>query len=121
MTASPSPNNMIMLAAIGIGAYWFMTRKAAAQPVYVRPGAGAAQTNGGAVTGQLISQGGNLLGQLLKNLGSGGGVGSALGANSTYQLPTGGYAQYVPDYAPSNPVLDLFGGGATFDYANAFS
>lgn len=67
MTASPSPgnDNIILLVALGVAAYWFMTQKARATPVYIQPGAGAAQTNGGAVTGQLISTGGNLLGQLI--------------------------------------------------------
>lgn len=31
--ASPNPNNMMMLAVIGIGAYWLMTRRAVARPV----------------------------------------------------------------------------------------
>lgn len=106
MTVSPSPGNqnLILLAVIGIGAYWFMTQKAAAAaaPVYVRPGAGAAQTNGGAITGQLIGQGANLLGQLFKGL-SGSGSSSASGLFSQY-----GYGSGYTDYAPVNiPVSEL--------------
>lgn len=83
---------MLMLVAIGIGAYWFMTRRATAGPVYSVPrGAGAAQTNGGAVTGQLISQGSNLIGQLFKQF-------SGSSGSSGYSVP----AILPPDYAPIN-------------------
>jgi hypothetical protein len=32
-SASPNPTNLLMLAALGIGAYWFMSRRAAAAQV----------------------------------------------------------------------------------------
>lgn len=32
--SSPNPSNLILLAVIGIGAYWFMSRRAVAQPYY---------------------------------------------------------------------------------------
>jgi hypothetical protein len=43
-TASPNPNNIILLAVLGIGAYYLMTRRAMAQPVAVRPGQQPAQS-----------------------------------------------------------------------------
>jgi hypothetical protein len=35
--ASPNPQNMVLLGALGIAAYWFATRQASAAPV-ARPG-----------------------------------------------------------------------------------
>ena len=44
-TTSPNPNNLIMLAVLGIGAYYLFTRRAVAQPVAMRPGQQPAQNN----------------------------------------------------------------------------
>lgn len=55
--AAPNPNNLMMLAVIGIGAYWLMTRRAQAQPM-PRPGTSAGNTAG------MINTGLNALGRL---------------------------------------------------------
>lgn len=34
---SPNPNNLLILAAVGIGAFWLLTRKANAMPYQVNP------------------------------------------------------------------------------------
>lgn len=65
--AAPNPNNMLLLAVIGIGAYWLMTRRAMAQPVAVRPGSSANNTAG------MINAGVNALGQLFGGGRSSGG------------------------------------------------
>ena len=56
--AAPNPNNLMLLAVIGIGAYWLMTRRAMAQPVAMRPGY---STNN---TASMINAGVNALGKL---------------------------------------------------------
>jgi hypothetical protein len=77
MTQPPANDNILILAAIGVAAFWFMSRRGSTMPRYIQPGAGAAQTNGGGISGQLVSTGGNLLGRLIgqwggKSSGSGG-------------------------------------------------
>jgi hypothetical protein len=63
--AAPNPNNLLMLAVIGIGAYWLMTRRVMAQPQYTtRPQSNANNT------AALINAGGNLLSKLIGSGGS---------------------------------------------------
>lgn len=87
--AAPNPNNnLILLAVIGIGAYWMLSRRAVAAPVAVRPGqsTGAAQAN-------LLNTGLNALGGLFSRL-SGSGSTNLLG---TYD----GRAQQPWDVTPA--------------------
>lgn len=74
--ASPGPNNLLILAVLGIGAYYLMTRRAYAQPVYqtgVRP------TTTTAERVSLIAAGANAVGGLLSRLGGSGGSVPLLG------------------------------------------
>lgn len=79
--ASPNPNNLILLAVIGIGAYWLMTRRAVAQPVYQgRPVAQQGNNTAGII---------NALGGLFRGIGgSGGGGGGGYVPSSFYQPNT---------------------------------
>ena len=99
-----------MLVALGLGAFWFLTRHPAQGATYAGPvrGAGAAQTSG-AVTGQLISQGGNLLGQLVKGWSS---------KSSGYAIPA--LFSNTPDYAPINIPTEFSSDGMTFDSPSLF-
>lgn len=62
MSASaPNPNNMILLAVLGIGAYWLFTKQAMARPAMQtapRPG------GGGSTTGQNLQGAANLIGAI---------------------------------------------------------
>lgn len=101
--ANPGPNNLILLAVIGIGAYWLFTRRAAAGPVYTT---GAQQQPSRASTDLaklgLAVQGTNLIGRLLTNLGTAGGYYSAR-PNITQQGLENVAAIYNSD---SNPDLN---------------
>lgn len=64
--AAPNPNNMMMLAVIGIGAYWLMSRNAHAQRVTgARQGASGGNTAGilGSIAGALSRLSGGSSGQ----------------------------------------------------------
>lgn len=76
--SAPNPNNMILLAVLGIGAYWLFSRQAMARPVTaIRPaGSNAAQTAG--TTANLINAGANVLGKLF------GGSGAAVPTGTGY-------------------------------------
>lgn len=64
--ASPNPMNLMLLAGLGIGAYWFMTRRAQAAPVAVAPaGGGQAPSQGLANANALV----NLVGSVSKLFG----------------------------------------------------
>ena len=63
-SASPNPTNLILLAVIGIGAYWFMSRRAvAAQPVIIQQKPSKSAQNA-AIAGQLLNTGINALGSI---------------------------------------------------------
>ncbi|PTT21653.1 hypothetical protein DBR12_06170 [Acidovorax sp. HMWF029] len=64
--SSPGPNNLLLLAVLGIGAYYLMTRRAVAQPMYQNP-----QANRTAQNASLMGAGLGALGNLFR--GSGGG------------------------------------------------
>jgi len=64
--ASPNPNNLILLAVLGIGAYWVFSRNAMAKPVQLRPVAQRQPTTGDKLTGAA-----NLLNSVQRFFGSG--------------------------------------------------
>lgn len=64
--SSPGPNNILLLAVLGIGAYYLMTRRAIAQPVYQ-----GAQPNRAAQNASLLGAGLGALGNLFRGSGSG--------------------------------------------------
>lgn len=64
--ASPGPNNLILLAVLGIGAYYLMTRRAyAQQPVY----ANGKPTTTTAERVSMIAAGANAIGNLFSRFG----------------------------------------------------
>ena len=66
--AAPNPNNnLILLAVIGIGAYWMLSRRAVAQPVY-----GAQRPGNGSANARLLNTGLKALGRLFSGFGGGG-------------------------------------------------
>lgn len=64
--SSPGPNNILLLAVLGIGAYYLMTRRAIAQPMYQQN----PQANRAAQNASLLGAGLGALGNLFR--GSGG-------------------------------------------------
>lgn len=66
--ANPGPNNLLLLAVIGIGAYWLMTQRARAQTAVVNTNR-TATANDLAKLG-LVVQGTNLIGRLLTKIGA---------------------------------------------------
>ena len=65
--SSPNPSNLLLLAVLGIGAYWMLSRRAVAQPVY-----GAQRPGNGSANAQLLNTGLNALGRLFSGSGGGG-------------------------------------------------
>lgn len=65
--ANPGPNNLLLLAVIGIGAYWLFSRRAMAQPIYTTGQPRTSASNDLAKLGIAV-QGTNLIGRLLTNL-----------------------------------------------------
>lgn len=57
-TTSPNPNNLMILAAVGIAAYWMVTRRSIAWPVYTTNPNSNGQQNG---NGQNLNGAANLL------------------------------------------------------------
>jgi hypothetical protein len=64
--SSPGPNNLLLLAVLGIGAYYLMTRRAVAQPVYQ-----GQQPNNAAQNASLVGAGLGILNNLLGRGSSG--------------------------------------------------
>jgi hypothetical protein len=91
--ANPNPNNLVLLAVLGIGAFWMLTRRVGAQPM--RP---VNQQPGGANGGSM-----NGLGNVLSGLGRlfGGSGGSASGGAG--RGPTSGTQQIWNDDVPGQP------------------
>lgn len=71
--AAPNPNsNLLLLAVIGIGAYYLMTRRATAAPLSGYAGAGSAQAMENAARYNLIGSGLNSLTRLIGGISGGG-------------------------------------------------
>jgi len=122
--SSPNPSNLLLLAVLGIGAYWMLSRRAVAQPVY-----GAQRPSNGATNAQLLNTGLNALGRLFSGFGGGGSAGAG-----TYD----GRAQMPWDVTPdgntgqraNNPSAYVSGGNdglavnpvneSPWDYTNEY-
>lgn len=81
--ASPNPNNLILLAVLGIGAYWIFSRNAMAQPVQIRPGTRPQQGN----TGSNLNGAANLLNAgagLVRGLFGGGSTAPKINTRTPY-------------------------------------
>lgn len=109
---SPNPNNLILLAVIGIGAYWLFSRRAmAAQPVVYANG-NQSQNTDLAKLGLLV-QGTNLIGKLFTNLKGAGSFYSG-SSNLTQQGLENIAAIHNSDSNPdlNGSVSDWLGGSA---------
>jgi len=109
--ASPNPNNLMLLAVIGIGAYWLFSRRAlAAQPVVYANGNQSKSTDLAKLG--LVVQGTNLIGRLLTNLKAPGGYYSG-SSNITQQGLENIAAINNSDSNPdlNGSVSDWLGGG----------
>lgn len=87
--SSPNPNNLILLAVLGIGAYWVFSRQAMAQPYAAARPAGSNTANNLSGAAQLLNAGGNLLKGLF-----GGSAAPRVNTNTAYysgQLTPGQY------------------------------
>lgn len=62
--SSPGPNNLLLLAVLGIGAYYLMTRRAVAQPMYATRPTTTTQERA-----SLIAAGANAIGSIFGRLG----------------------------------------------------
>lgn len=88
--SSPGPNNLLLLAVLGIGAYYLMTRRAMAQPMYQGQAGRTAQN------ANLIGAG---LGALNNLFGRLGGSSGSVPLNGTYD----GRAAQQWDVTPQGP------------------
>ena len=61
MSAAPNPSKFLLIAALGVGAYWFASRRASAAPVVTAAARRPAASSGGS----LLSAVGHLVGNLL--------------------------------------------------------
>lgn len=86
--SSPGPNNMLLLAVLGIGAYYLMTRRAVAQPMYQ-----GQQPSRAAQNASLIGAGLNAIGNLFKG-------GSSSGSTVPYLGTYDGRSQSQWDVTP---------------------
>jgi hypothetical protein len=77
--SSPGPQNLILLAALGVGAYWFMTRRAAAASPAAAAATASAPKPAGSNTAGKIDAAGRLIGGLVGLFG-----GSSSSNNGTY-------------------------------------
>lgn len=102
-SASPNPTNLILLAALGIGAYWMLTRRAQAAPVAVAPAAGQGGGSNALANANAI---GNLVGTV---------AGLFRGSGSTPLLGTvDGRSATQWDVTPAGP------GGPTYNNPSAY-
>lgn len=132
-TANPNPNNLMLLAVLGIGAYWLFSRQAmAARPPAARPGMPnqtAQNVNAGA---NLLNAGARLLGGLFGTGATASTTGPALipnddtsgqpgygwqyFTNGTAISPTGTYYhQGEPVWSPDGAVFNPPGNVSAWD------
>lgn len=107
--SAPNPNNLILLAVLGIGAYWLFSRQAMAMPYgAARPvgqGSTAAQNANGVA--QLVNAGANLVGRLF---GTGGSTSPAAGgAQRIYNDDTAGQPGYGWQYFTDGTAISPTG------------
>lgn len=88
---SPGPNNLMLLALLGFGAYYLMTRRVAAQPAYATRPTTTTQERAG-----LLAAGANALGGLFSRLGGSSGSVPLLGTSD-------GRSQTQWDVTPQGP------------------
>ncbi|CAN7402993.1 hypothetical protein LJR129_002491 [Acidovorax sp. LjRoot129] len=100
---SPGPNNLLILAVLGIGAYYLMSRRAMAQPVYQQGG----QPGRTAQNASIIGAGLGALNNLFRGSGS---SGSGVPLNGTYD----GRSQTQWDVTPQGP------GGPQYNNPSAY-
>ena len=87
---SPSPMNLLMLGALGIGVYWFMTRRSGVPAVIYPTPAQNAQAYGDATKVAKYQLLGGLLNKGIDIFKSGG------GSSSPYTFDTGGSYGFQP-------------------------
>lgn len=112
--AAPNPNNMLILAVLGIGAFWFMTRRASAAAPIVLTG----QQSNNAAKANLAASGINALTKLL------GGVAAARPLSNAAAGASSNLFNYDTWFGPAS--LGTQGGsfdfsGASPDFASYFS
>lgn len=98
---SPNPSNLILLAVLGIGAYWFMTQRATAGTRATVPsnGQGGIMPSSGYATASILQWAAND-----KNLWSG--VTKILGGSAT-PAQTAGYYAANNSYNGQGPVTPM--------------
>lgn len=134
--AAPNPNNMLILAVLGIGAFWFMTRRAAAAPIVL-----TGQQSNNAAKANLAASGINALTKLLGGVAAarpmsnaaagtpsnlfnydtwfGAGSLGTQGGNFDFSGAAPGFADYFSaDAVAVNPAGTL---GAGWEWASNFS
>lgn len=82
---SPNPNNMLLLMVVGVGAYWFLTRRAVAQPYYPQQQQPSRSAQNTQAVGALLGAGIGALGRLFG--GSAGQSNPVIWDNLTNDMP----------------------------------
>lgn len=103
MSASTSNTNVILLAGLGLGAFWLLTRRGNA-PMTVRP-ANAAQPS----TAQKVNAFSNLLGTAGRLFGIGGAAATQPGAGRIFNDDTAGQPGYGWQYFTDGTAISPTG------------
>ncbi len=107
--ASPDPTNLVVLAAVGVGAFWFLTRRAAAQPANVA-GVAAPSPNAAGMSQRAAT-----------NIGLLGAVGKALfGGRAAYASSAIDGVAYNPtgSVSPFNAIAGMQAANSVGGYAS---
>jgi hypothetical protein len=102
--ASPNPGNLVLLGALGIGAYWFLTRRAIAGPI----AAPRAAVGPDAYRAQTAAAAGSLAGQVLSFFGGGQNLHGTVDGRSKTQWDVTPAGSDGPRY--NNPSAYVAGG-----------